>query len=87
MTAQLRTSTKYARTDETHDEALFNEVPEDRRKVARGIEVGQIFYFGTKYSEALGAKVQGPDGKPVAVHMGPSLKPAMMTRASSGPRV
>ena len=63
-------TTKYARTDETHDEALFNEVPEDRRKVARGIEVGQIFYFGTKYSDALGATVQGPDGKPVAVHMG-----------------
>ncbi len=63
-------TTKYARTDETHDEALFNEVPEERRKVARGIEVGQIFYFGTKYSDALGATVQGPDGKPVAVHMG-----------------
>ncbi|SLN39497.1 proline--tRNA ligase [Pseudooctadecabacter jejudonensis] len=63
-------TTKYARTDETHDEALFNEVPEERRKVARGIEVGQIFYFGTKYSEAMGATVQGPDGKPVPVHMG-----------------
>ncbi|RLJ60378.1 prolyl-tRNA synthetase [Litoreibacter meonggei] len=63
-------TTKYARTDETHDEALFNEVPEERRKVARGIEVGQIFYFGTKYSEAMKATVQGPDGKPVPVHMG-----------------
>ncbi|WP_460274965.1 proline--tRNA ligase [Celeribacter sp. ULVN23_4] len=60
----------YARTDETHDEALFNEVPEERRRVARGIEVGQIFYFGTKYSEAMGATVQGPDGKPVPVEMG-----------------
>ena len=55
-------TTKYARTDETHDEALFNEVPEDRRMTARGIEVGQIFYFGTKYSEAMKATVQGPDG-------------------------
>ena len=63
-------TTKYARTDETHDEALFNAIPEERRRTARGIEVGQIFYFGTKYSEALGAKVQGPDGKPVPVHMG-----------------
>jgi prolyl-tRNA synthetase len=63
-------TSKYARTDETHDEALFNEVPEERRRTARGIEVGQIFYFGTKYSDALGATVQGPDGKPVAVHMG-----------------
>lgn len=63
-------TTKYARTDETHDEALFNEVPQERRKTARGIEVGQIFYFGTKYSEAMKATVQGPDGKPVPVHMG-----------------
>jgi len=63
-------TTKYARTDETHDEALFNEVPEERRRTARGIEVGQIFYFGTKYSESMGASVQGPDGKPVDVHMG-----------------
>jgi prolyl-tRNA synthetase len=63
-------TTKYARTDETHDEALFNEVPEGRRMTARGIEVGQIFYFGTKYSEAMKATVQGPDGKPVPVHMG-----------------
>jgi len=63
-------TSKYARTDETHDEALFNQIPEDRRRVARGIEVGQIFYFGTKYSEPLGATVQGPDGKQVPVHMG-----------------
>lgn len=63
-------TSRYARTDETHDEALFNKVPEDRRRTARGIEVGQIFYFGTKYSEPMGATVQGPDGKPVPVHMG-----------------
>ena len=63
-------TTKYARTDETHDTALFAEVPEERRKVARGIEVGQIFYFGTKYSEALGASVQDAEGKKIPVHMG-----------------
>ena len=63
-------TTKYARTDETHDEALFAQVPQERRKVARGIEVGQIFYFGTKYSEAMGATVQDGDGKQVPVHMG-----------------
>ena len=63
-------TSKYARTDETHDEALFNEIPEERRRVARGIEVGQIFYFGTKYSDAMGATVQTPEGKPVPVHMG-----------------
>ncbi|WP_370253187.1 proline--tRNA ligase [Nioella sp.] len=60
----------YARTDETHDEAAFNAIPEDRRRSARGIEVGQIFYFGTKYSEPMGATVQGPDGQKVPVHMG-----------------
>ena len=63
-------TSRYARTDETHDEVLYNEIPEARRRSARGIEVGQIFYFGTKYSEPMGATVQGPDGKPVPVHMG-----------------
>ena len=63
-------TSKYARTDETHDEELFNQIPEERRRVARGIEVGQIFYFGTKYSDAMNAVVQGPDGKQTPVHMG-----------------
>jgi len=63
-------TSRYARTDETHDEAEFVKVPEGRRRSARGIEVGQIFYFGTKYSDAMGATVQGPDGKPTPVHMG-----------------
>ncbi len=60
----------YARTDETHDVAEFERLPVGNRRSARGIEVGQIFYFGTKYSDAMGAKVQGPDGKPTALHMG-----------------
>ncbi|HBZ44936.1 MAG TPA: proline--tRNA ligase [Maritimibacter sp.] len=63
-------TSRYARTDETHDEAVFNEVPEERRRVARGIEVGQIFYFGTKYSESMGASVQDKDGNKVPVEMG-----------------
>ena len=63
-------TSRYARTDETHDEAKFADVPEERRRVARGIEVGQIFYFGTKYSDALGATVQTKDGDKVPVHMG-----------------
>ncbi len=63
-------TSRYARTDETHDEAEFANVPEDRRRTARGIEVGQIFYFGTKYSEPMGATVQGPDGQQTPVHMG-----------------
>ncbi len=60
----------YARTDETHDDALFNEVPAERRKTSRGIEVGQIFYFGTKYSESMGANVVTDTGERVPVHMG-----------------
>ncbi len=60
----------YARTDETHDEAAFTKVPEDRRRSGRGIEVGQIFYFGTKYSEPMGATVVTPQGNRVPVHMG-----------------
>jgi prolyl-tRNA synthetase len=63
-------TTKYARTDETHDETLFAQIPEERRKTARGIEVGQIFYFGTKYSDALGALVDDGAGGKQAVHMG-----------------
>ncbi|MGB3317008.1 MAG: proline--tRNA ligase [Albidovulum sp.] len=63
-------TSRYARTDETHDEALFNKIPEERRRVARGIEVGQIFYFGTKYSEPLGATVVNEKGERVPVHMG-----------------
>ncbi|MFB9223188.1 proline--tRNA ligase [Paracoccus cavernae] len=63
-------TSRYARTDETHDEAIFAEVPEDRRRSARGIEVGQIFYFGTKYSEAMGANVVNDKGERVPAHMG-----------------
>ncbi len=63
-------TTPYARTDETHDAALFDAIPEDRRKTSRGIEVGQIFYFGTKYSDAMGANVVNDKGERVPVHMG-----------------
>jgi prolyl-tRNA synthetase len=45
-------------------------VPEEFRVSARGIEVGHIFYFGTKYSEPMRATVTGPDGKEITVHMG-----------------
>ncbi|WP_332714585.1 proline--tRNA ligase [Pelagibacterium mangrovi] len=61
----------YAATEDMHDEADFaSKVPEDKRIAARGIEVGQVFYFGTKYSEPMGASVTGPDGKDIPVHMG-----------------
>lgn len=62
---------KYAATSEKHDTALFEkDVPEPDRVTARGIEVGHIFFFGTKYSEPMGAKVQGPGGELVTVQMG-----------------
>jgi prolyl-tRNA synthetase len=60
----------YAATDEMHDEAAFAAIPEERRVKARGIEVGHIFYFGTKYSAPLEANVAGPDGSEKPVHMG-----------------
>jgi prolyl-tRNA synthetase len=60
----------YAATDETHDESRWAEVAEDRRRTGRGIEVGHIFYFGTKYSESMGLKVSGPDGSMVTPEMG-----------------
>jgi prolyl-tRNA synthetase len=65
-----RVSSTYAATDETHDEALWNKVDEDKRRTGRGIEVGHIFYFGDKYSAAMGLKVSGQDGSPVTPLMG-----------------
>ena len=51
----------YAATEEMHDKAAFEAIPADKQVSARGIEVGHIFYFGTKYSEPMGASVTGPD--------------------------
>jgi len=60
----------YAATSEKHDAAAFAELPADKQMSARGIEVGHIFYFGTKYSEPMKAVVAGPDGVERPVHMG-----------------
>ncbi|HEY0918042.1 proline--tRNA ligase [Devosia sp.] len=61
----------YAATEEMVDQQAYEaSVPEDKRVSARGIEVGHIFYFGTKYSAPMKAVVTGPDGKEVTVHMG-----------------
>jgi len=66
-----RFTSHYARTDEKHDAKRFAaDVPADRRYEGRGIEVGQVFYFGTKYSEPMKAAVADADGHPVDVHMG-----------------
>jgi prolyl-tRNA synthetase len=58
-------TTHYAATDEKHDTARWDQVPAASKREGRGIEVGHIFYFGTKYSKAMGATVAAPDGKPV----------------------
>jgi prolyl-tRNA synthetase len=60
----------YAATSEKHDAAAFAILPADKQVSARGIEVGHIFYFGTKYSEPMKAVVAGPDGSERPVHMG-----------------
>ena len=61
----------YAATEDVHDNARFeSEVPNDKRIHTRGIEVGQIFYFGTKYSDAMKAMVNGPDGAERPIHGG-----------------
>ena len=65
-----RYTTTYARTEDTHDAKLFLDVSEDYLIESKSIEVGQIFYFGTKYSEPMKAFVVSPDGKRVPVHMG-----------------
>ncbi|MCH8488731.1 MAG: proline--tRNA ligase [Oceanicaulis sp.] len=61
----------YAATEDMHDQArCAAATPEARRLSARGIEVGHIFYFGTKYSDPMKAFVTHPDGQDRAVHMG-----------------
>ena len=59
----------YAATDDKHDPGACP-ISGDRLVTARGIEVGHIFYFGKKYSEPLGATVQGPDGQTITLEMG-----------------
>ena len=59
----------YAATDEKHDSAAAGRLGE-RLVSARGIEVGHIFYFGTKYSAAMGLTLQGPAGEKVVPEMG-----------------
>ncbi len=60
----------YAATEEKHDPEAFARIPADKQLAARGIEVGHIFYFGTKYSKPMNAKVTGPKGEDVLVEMG-----------------
>jgi prolyl-tRNA synthetase len=63
-------TSRYAATSEKHDATAFAALPAEAQLSARGIEVGHIFYFGTKYSEPMRAIVAGPDGIERPVHMG-----------------
>ena len=60
---------EYAATDEERNPQVEKAMGDDL-VIARGIEVGHIFYFGTKYSEAMGARVTGPNGKEITLEMG-----------------
>ena len=60
----------YAATEDVHDAALFEKTPEEQRLQTRGIEVGQVFYFGDKYSVAMKANVTNPDGVDRPIHGG-----------------
>jgi len=63
-------TSRYAATSEMHDAQAFATVAPGDQVSARGIEVGHIFYFGTKYSEPMQAAVNGPDGKETVLQMG-----------------
>ena len=61
----------YAATEDVHDQARFErETPAERRVETRGIEVGQVFYFGDKYSAPMKAVVAGPAGADLPAQMG-----------------
>jgi len=75
-------TTLYAATDEMHDEDAWAKIPEEKRLAARGIEVGHIFHFGTKYSKPMNATVTGPDGQEHFVSMGSyGIGPTRLTAA------
>jgi prolyl-tRNA synthetase len=61
----------YAATEDVHDAARFQaETAEADRITTRGIEVGQVFSFGDKYSKPMGAVIAGPDGTERPAYMG-----------------
>ena len=88
-------TSKYAATDEMHDAAEYEQLPEDRRLTGRGIEVGHIFFFGDKYAKPLGCQVTGTGRQAgdnsvrllrvgVSRLVGGSSRQVMTTTASSG---
>ena len=80
-------TSRYAATSDMHDSAAFERIEPHNRVSARGIEVGHIFYFGTKYSEPMKAVVAAGDGTEKPVHsgsygIGPSRLVAAIIEAS-----
>ncbi len=65
-----RMTSLYAATEEKHDTAAWAGVPAEKRREGRGIEVGHIFHFGTKYSAPMGLTIAGADGRAVHPEMG-----------------
>jgi len=63
-------TTQYAATDEKHDLEAWSKIPDERKREGRGIEVGQIFYLGQKYSQAMNFSVIGKDGSKIFPEMG-----------------
>lgn len=63
-------TTPYAATEEMHNEDVWGKIAALDQISARGIEVGHIFHFGTKYSEPMKATIMGADGKEHPVSMG-----------------
>jgi len=60
----------YASTEDVHDAAKYAQVPDEHRLETRGIEVGQVFFFGDKYSKPMKAVIAGPDGIERPAQMG-----------------
>jgi prolyl-tRNA synthetase len=65
-----RLTTLYAMEEEEHARVKDCPVPAERLRSRRGIEVGHIFAFGTKYSAAMGLAVQTKEGGQVHPQMG-----------------
>jgi prolyl-tRNA synthetase len=63
-------TSQYAATSDMHEADTFAAIPSDSQVSARGIEVGHIFYFGTKYSAPMKAVVATGEGTEVPVHSG-----------------
>jgi prolyl-tRNA synthetase len=61
----------YAATEDVHEQARYErETAADDRLMTRGIEVGQVFFFGDKYSKPMKAMIAGPDGVERPAQMG-----------------